>query len=346
MTKRGMGDWHISKATDSKTKILEVLKDGKWHRYKEIVEKTGLSTATVAKHLKELSPIVEKRIEVNSGEYPYPTRYRLISLSSDVKMLRMIKDPFIQALEEEKKHLEEADWNFIKGVPLSPHLMPKDIKNPKKLFVNSIGFYIIDPINLAEEFEDYINFLPNLILQLVFVKFAEKINQKFTKETNYEEFVNILKECYGHGITVMLRFRPDIFLPFLEKEGVLKEWYKEMKRVGNKEVQLMVRDKTEFMGGVFAAYVEQEKAAPTWKAWKEFFKRLLKGEPYVKDEDLPELLPKYFKKLIEEERKKLKDMQRRLKTEVALLDRITDSYFYFSLLRNLKATIWIKKKKE
>jgi len=345
MTKKGVGDWHISKATDSKTKILEVLSDGKWHRYKEIVEKTGLSTATVAKHLKELSPIVEKRIEVDSGEYPYPTRYRLVSIRPDVKMLRMIKDPFIQGLEEEKKHLEEVDWSYVKGTPLPPHLMPKDVNSPKTLFVNSIGFYIIDPIDLAEEFEDYINFLPNLILQLVFIKYVEKINQKFTKETTYEEFVDIFKECYGHGITLLLRFRPDIFLPFLEKEGILKKWYEEMKRIGNKKVQFIVRDETKFMGGIFAT-VEKEKLAPIWEAWKEFFKRLIKGEPYVKEEDIPELLPKYYKKLIEEEKKKLKDIQRRLKTEVALLDRITDSYFYSSLFRNLGAIMQIKKKKD
>jgi len=51
-----------------------VLSDGKWHRHKELLEKTGLSPTTLSKHLKELEKgIVEKRIDITSGEYPTPS---------------------------------------------------------------------------------------------------------------------------------------------------------------------------------------------------------------------------------------------------------------------------------
>ncbi len=74
----GVGEYQIKKAKASKKKILEVLQDGKWHRYNEIKQSTGLSSATLSKHLEELTNgIVEKKLDLESGEYPYPVLYRL-----------------------------------------------------------------------------------------------------------------------------------------------------------------------------------------------------------------------------------------------------------------------------
>ena len=75
---KGIGEYQIKKAKASKKEILKVLGNGKWHRYNEIKEATGLSSATLSKHLELLTiGIVEKKIDLESGEYPYPVLYRL-----------------------------------------------------------------------------------------------------------------------------------------------------------------------------------------------------------------------------------------------------------------------------
>lgn len=57
---------------------MKILKDAEWHRYQELREKTGLSSATLSKHLKELEKgVVEKQVRLDSGEYPYPVFYRI-----------------------------------------------------------------------------------------------------------------------------------------------------------------------------------------------------------------------------------------------------------------------------
>lgn len=62
----------------SQTKIINCLSDNEWHRNKEIVKKSDLSAPTVSKWLKRYEGnLVEKKIDLESGEYPYPVRYRL-----------------------------------------------------------------------------------------------------------------------------------------------------------------------------------------------------------------------------------------------------------------------------
>lgn len=62
--------------TGALMKIKRILADGKWHRYGEIVKTTGLSPATVSKHFKKLRDVIEKKIDFESGEYPYPVYYK------------------------------------------------------------------------------------------------------------------------------------------------------------------------------------------------------------------------------------------------------------------------------
>jgi len=77
---RGVGGYQIDRVRGSRSVILDVLGGGGWVRYSEIVGKTGLSTATVSKHLKRLEEeaCVEKKIDIESGEYPYPVSYRIL----------------------------------------------------------------------------------------------------------------------------------------------------------------------------------------------------------------------------------------------------------------------------
>ena len=78
MTERGLGEKQIGMAKTAKQKICKNLQDGQWHRYSQLKKETGLSTATLTKHLKEMiKGIVERHIDVKSGQYPPPVSYRL-----------------------------------------------------------------------------------------------------------------------------------------------------------------------------------------------------------------------------------------------------------------------------
>jgi hypothetical protein len=78
MVKKGVGDWQLGKIEVANQTIMKILLDGKWHRYQELLETTGLSSATLSKHLKELEKgIAEKEMRLESGEYPYPVYYRM-----------------------------------------------------------------------------------------------------------------------------------------------------------------------------------------------------------------------------------------------------------------------------
>jgi len=78
MVDKGIGTYQIGKSRTSEKEILNVLTDGEWHRYQEMQQLTRLSTATLSKHLKRLeNGIVEKRLDLESGAYPYPVYYRL-----------------------------------------------------------------------------------------------------------------------------------------------------------------------------------------------------------------------------------------------------------------------------
>jgi len=79
LKEKGIGEYQVRKARESREAILTILNDNKPHRYTEIVEKTKLSTATVSKVLKKLDEEkkIEKNIDTESGEYPYPVYYRL-----------------------------------------------------------------------------------------------------------------------------------------------------------------------------------------------------------------------------------------------------------------------------
>jgi DNA-binding transcriptional ArsR family regulator len=74
----GIGRYQKDLAWDSEKQILNVLSDGKWHRYQEIQQAARLSSRTLSKHLKRLEKgLVEKHIDLQSGEYPYPVYYRI-----------------------------------------------------------------------------------------------------------------------------------------------------------------------------------------------------------------------------------------------------------------------------
>jgi len=94
---RGYGEKQEKQRLKAKTAILEALADGKWHRFGEIVNCTKMSPATVSKYLKqfETSEIIQKKVDIESGEYPYPAYYKLtrkgFEEASKMKILKEVE---------------------------------------------------------------------------------------------------------------------------------------------------------------------------------------------------------------------------------------------------------------
>ena len=70
--------------------------EGKEYRYKELKKKTGLNDPTLAKYLKPLlkMKLVSKRVDLESGKYPYPVYYRaepefLTWIDAQISMLEL-----------------------------------------------------------------------------------------------------------------------------------------------------------------------------------------------------------------------------------------------------------------
>jgi len=102
MVERGIGSYQIGKAHTAKKTILNVLNNGEWYRYGELKKKTKLSTATLSKHLKELEKgTVEKKIDLQSGEYPYPVYYRLKEALSRKLMDEEWRNCLLRIMEED-----------------------------------------------------------------------------------------------------------------------------------------------------------------------------------------------------------------------------------------------------
>jgi len=104
--KTGLGEFHLHVMDLAKQKILNELDSEKWIRFNELREKTGLSTSTLTRHLKELQKgIVEKYIDKKSGEYPLPVYYKLNYWANFEK--EMYKIIFDKQLD--RKELGEKD---------------------------------------------------------------------------------------------------------------------------------------------------------------------------------------------------------------------------------------------
>lgn len=69
---------NIEKASKAIMSILKVLSDEEWHQWSELLDKTKVSSATLKKYLPRLKEfkLIQKRVELESGKYPYPAYYR------------------------------------------------------------------------------------------------------------------------------------------------------------------------------------------------------------------------------------------------------------------------------
>jgi len=98
MVKRGLGEYQIKKAEKSRNLVMNVLANGDWLRYTQLANQTSLSTATVSKFLKELEKEgeIQKKVDIESGEYPYPAYYRL----TDRGLERVNKEALKKRIDE------------------------------------------------------------------------------------------------------------------------------------------------------------------------------------------------------------------------------------------------------
>jgi len=107
LVERGVGEYQIKKAEKSRTLIINALANGDRIRYTQVVSQTGLSTATVSKFLKKLEKEgeIEKKIDIESGKYPYPAYYRL----TDKGLERTNKDALKKRIDETPLEFSSVD---------------------------------------------------------------------------------------------------------------------------------------------------------------------------------------------------------------------------------------------
>ena len=67
--KRPLGKSNLELATEAGMSILKALSDESWHKYKEILEETEISSRTLTKHLKRLEKC--KLIQKERKKYPF-----------------------------------------------------------------------------------------------------------------------------------------------------------------------------------------------------------------------------------------------------------------------------------
>ena len=192
MVERGVGSYQIKKARNSVRLILDVLKDGKWHRFSEIQKATGLSTATLSKHLKMLEgKLVRKWIDVESGKIPIPVYYRLepdIAITQGFKKFTRHR-LCLFTLENRLPRLDLYIEQMFMGELLFEYLIHYS-ENPDKNeeeFSQAVEFFVL------EDFREWIEVLKEAVKKLrkEKVNITEILKEELTHYT--EEFKAFLE---------------------------------------------------------------------------------------------------------------------------------------------------------
>jgi len=190
MVERGVGSYQIKKARNSVRLILDVLKDGKWHRFSEIQKATGLSTATLSKHLKMLEgKLVRKWIDVESGKIPIPVYYRLEQDIAIIQGLKKFSRPCLFTLENRLPRLDLYVYQKFIGEKLFAYLIEYS-ENPNKNeeeFSQAVEFFVL------EDFREWIQALKEAVKKLrkEKVNITEILKEELTRYT--EEFKAFLE---------------------------------------------------------------------------------------------------------------------------------------------------------
>lgn len=175
--RRGEGAPQIITAEESRGIIIHLLlDDGEPHRYDEIVEKTKLSTATVSKHLKELvsSKIVEKKVDLESGKYPYPVTYQI---AKDLKAFYDLDR------EREAKHIP------LKSAPV--HENESELHAIMLVFLRNYLTDFLSTIEFVYAHPQHVNYIINQDSILHFQRLITLFNELVERKISQDEIVEV-----------------------------------------------------------------------------------------------------------------------------------------------------------
>jgi DNA-binding transcriptional ArsR family regulator len=144
---KGMGKYQIEKAQKSIMAILRVISDEKPHQYSELKEKTKLNSPTLTKHLKRLTEmkILKKKIDIESGKYPYPVYYSTNPAVAPIITVML---------------LTEHEMHEIEKIILDPKKTPLDVldqinRKNNALLLSALKHYKENK-DLPQDFVDFV----------------------------------------------------------------------------------------------------------------------------------------------------------------------------------------------
>jgi len=105
--KKNGHQWHKKQEEEAILKISGALLDGKWHQYKELLEQTKISKATLSKHLKNMQTEekIDRLVDIESGAYPPPVKYKTKEDPEWLKFLAKQYQKMQSSVEEAKTAL-------------------------------------------------------------------------------------------------------------------------------------------------------------------------------------------------------------------------------------------------
>ena len=321
--------------------MIGFLSDGRWHRYCEIIDKTGLSTATVTKHLKQLEGLmVERRVDTESGEYPYPTYYRIIPPKTRLKIKGLMKDHISKALNDELESLELVKEEYCGGIDVilsefAPRreeidqMISEEIKSRPLLTLETLftrlafSRYSIDPLGL--ERETFPSLMADWMVNTVFLKCLKRIRENFTPETSYNDFVKELEEVYDNRTMLLFRYTSDHAFSQLKELGFFKEYYERLRHWVAKTLETTdyaprKPSLTQMLGVKWGVPLEEN------------IKKLSTKEGALSKEELIELYRKFWDRQLSAKVETITRLRRRLRGELMALVSIAENSTYYTLL--------------
>jgi len=171
---KGKGKDQENRKLKSQIDILLVFTDSKEHRYKDIKLESESNDPTLQKYLKEFIDfkIIKKRIDIESGAYPYPAYY---SLTEKGKLLIASMAEGQQIYSEIKKLISDSTES------------PKEILDRINKWSNSqiLGLLVFCNGMENTEYDLPKNFVDFMITYFIFLPY-ENIIREFLKAENWE----------------------------------------------------------------------------------------------------------------------------------------------------------------
>jgi len=160
MIKNNTGLSNRSKEYHAKRAIFKALSDRQWHQTIELKASTKLSSATIAKHLREMSKtqLIERKEDLESGKYPVPVFYKasneLMEYITSCNLREIFKNSINGMIDETKDPLV-----ILESIHLNSQLwfleILKEMKSRKDMKAYEITW--LEQIFLFESYEQMIS---------------------------------------------------------------------------------------------------------------------------------------------------------------------------------------------